>query len=94
MPPVIRRPPLSERIKAFLNPYDLLLWLAEELHESALDEALRGWTTPIGLAANLIFAVTRSKSSATPDDDLFGDLEGSSGWFAWFVRAISCLFVS
>jgi hypothetical protein len=47
MPPIIRRAPLSERIKAYLNPYDLLLWIAEELHESALDEALRDWGMPV-----------------------------------------------
>ncbi|KAI5239956.1 hypothetical protein E4T43_06410 [Aureobasidium subglaciale] len=87
MPPIIRRPPLSERIKAKLNPYDLLLWMAEELHESALDEALRDWGLPIGVGANLVFACARWSLKNSVNDDIFGELEGKSGWFHWFVSA-------
>ncbi|GAB7352041.1 hypothetical protein MBLNU459_g2552t1 [Dothideomycetes sp. NU459] len=90
MPPLIRRAPLSERIKALLNPYDLLLWLSEELHESAWDERLRDWTVPIGIAANLIFMIARANSggsSSARRDDVFGDFDGraGSGWFAWLA---------
>lgn len=87
MPPIIRRAPLSERIKAFLNPYDLLLWIAEELHESALDEALRDWGMPIGVAANLVFGCARWSLKKNPDYDIFGEFEANSGWFYWFVSA-------
>ncbi|KAJ9620441.1 hypothetical protein H2203_007647 [Taxawa tesnikishii (nom. ined.)] len=65
MPPIIRRAPLGERIKAYLNPYDFLLWLSEELHESALDEALQGWAPAIGLGANLLFMIARANSGAS-----------------------------
>ncbi|KAI5200866.1 hypothetical protein AUEXF2481DRAFT_2089 [Aureobasidium subglaciale EXF-2481] len=89
MPPIIRRPPLSERIKAKLNPYDLLLWMAEELHESALDEALRDWGLPIGAGANLIFACARWSLKNSVNDDIFGELEGKSGWFHWFLSFVA-----
>lgn len=90
MPPLIRKAPLSERIKALLNPYDFLLWLSEELHESAIDEKLRDWTLPIGLAANFIYMIARANSAGETRgrrDDVFGDFDGrgGSGWFAWFV---------
>lgn len=93
MPPLIRRAPLSERVKALLNPYDFLLWLSEELHESAWDEALKEWTVPIGVAANLVFMIARANSgnssSSSRRDDVFGDFDGrgGSGWFAWLVSA-------
>lgn len=90
MPPIIRRPPLSERIKAFLNPYDVLLWLAEELHESALDEALRDWAMPLGLAANLIFACARWATRTDNHDDIF-DAPSTSGWLQWFVSFLAHL---
>lgn len=96
MPPLIRKAPLSERIKARLNPYDMLLWLSEELHESALDDKFRDWTLPIGVAMNLVYMVARANSGRSErgrSDDLFGDFDGrgGSGWFAWFV---SCSSVS
>jgi len=94
MPPIIRRAPLSERIKAFLNPYDLLLWIAEELHESALDEALRDWGMPVGIAANLVFACARFALKKNPNDDIFGEFESKSGWFFWLVSLSSTSLAS
>jgi len=90
MPPIIRRAPLSERVKALLNPYDFLLWLSEELHESAWDERLKDWTVPIGVGANLVFMIARANSAGSGGsrrDDVFGDFDGrgGSGWFAWLV---------
>lgn len=95
MPPLIRRAPLSERIAALLNPYDFLLWLSEELHESAWDEKLKGWTVPIGVAANIVFMIARANSgtsSGSRRDDVFGDFDGrgGSGWFAWLVSLAKC----
>ncbi|KAG9667915.1 hypothetical protein KCU76_g17609, partial [Aureobasidium melanogenum] len=89
MPPVIRQAPLSERIKAYLNPYDLLLWIAEGLHESALDEALRDWGMPIGVTANLVFACARWSLKKNPDYDIFGEFESKSGWFHWFLSFVA-----
>jgi len=90
MPPLIRRRPLSGRLKDYLNPYDLLLWLSEELHESALDEALQDWALPIGAGANLIFIIARANSGLSNTgrrDDVFGDFDGrgGSGWLGWFA---------
>jgi len=93
MPRLVRREPLSERMKAYLNPYDFLLWLSEELHESAWDEALKDWGVPIGLAANLLFIITRANTGSSPAkrrDDVFGDFDGrrGSGWLSWFASSI------
>lgn len=90
MPRLVRRQPLSERIKSFLDPYDFLLWLAEELHDSTWDDALRDWTLPIGAASNLIFVIARANSggpASSRRNDVFGDMDGrgSSGWFSWLV---------
>lgn len=89
MPRLVRKTPLIERIKARLDPYDLLLWIAEELNDDAYDEWLNLWATPIGLGLNIIFILARGSSSAGKGrggkDDVFGDGNTGSGWFAWFV---------
>jgi hypothetical protein len=89
MPRLVRRTPLIERIKARLDPYDLLLWLAEELNDDAYEEWLKIWAAPIGLGLNIAFILARgaSRSSAARggNDDVFGDAEPGSGWFAWLV---------
>lgn len=92
MPRLVRQAPLSERIKAYLDPYDFLLWLSEELNDDAYDEWLKDWATPIGIGLNLIFILARGASKAgTPrgNQDVFGDIDdgGGSGWFTWFVSA-------
>ena len=94
MPRVVRQEPLVERIKAYLNPLDFLLWLSEELHESAWEEALQDWAIPIGAGANLLFIITRANSRQTNTrsrDDVFGDFDGraGTGWFTWLVRLFS-----
>jgi len=90
MPPLVRRPPLLERIKAHLDPYDLLLWLSEELNDDSYDDLLNTWATPIGIAVNVIFIFARGASrpsTARGSDDVFGDLQTrrGSGWFTWLV---------
>ncbi|KAF2152052.1 hypothetical protein K461DRAFT_242856 [Myriangium duriaei CBS 260.36] len=96
MPRLIRRQPLGERIKAALDPYDLFLWLAEELHDSTWDEALKDWALPIGAATNFVFLIARANSGNTVSShsiDVFGDYDGStsSGWFSWLCSFISHL---
>ena len=91
MPRLIRRTPLSERIKAYLDPHDLLLWLSEELNDDAYDDWLNEWATPIGIGLNILFILARGASKSGQSrgrDDVFGDIEGrsGSGWFAWAVR--------
>ena len=83
----MRRAPLIERIKAYLDPYDFLLWIAEELNDDAYDEWLKIWATPIGIGLNIGFILARGASRPhSGSDDVFGD-DGrkGSGWFAWMV---------
>ncbi|KAK4499387.1 hypothetical protein PRZ48_009901 [Zasmidium cellare] len=99
MPRLVRRAPLIERIKAYLDPYDLLLWIAEELNDDAYDEWLKIWATPIGIGLNIGFILARGASRPySGSDDVFGD-DGrkGSGWFAWMCAflvhflTLSCL---
>ncbi|KAF2163926.1 hypothetical protein M409DRAFT_68182 [Zasmidium cellare ATCC 36951] len=85
MPRLVRRAPLIDRIKAYLDPYDLLLWIAEELNDDAYDEWLKVWATPIGIGLNSVFILARGASKPySGSDDVFGDDGGKgSGWFAW-----------
>ena len=89
MPPrLVRRQTLFERIQTYLNPWDFLLWLSEELESNDWDQWQKQWATPTGLTLNIIFLVARSNSGRrlrSQGDDVFGDIEGSSGWLAWFV---------
>jgi hypothetical protein len=92
MPPLVRRRPLLERIKAYLDPLDFLLWISEELNDDAYEDLLNSWATPIGIALNAAFIIARGASKAGKPNDLFGDdvfadFDGrkSSGWFAWMV---------
>jgi len=93
MPRLVRKQPWSERIKNALDPYDLLLWISEELHDSNWDESLKDWMVPIGFGCNMLFVVARanSRNRNKHNDDVFGDYDGriSSGWFNWLVSVIS-----
>ena len=91
MPRLVRRRPLGQRIKAYLNPLDLLLWLSEELDSSDWDQWQKEWATPMGICLNLVFLIARANSgpSTRPGDDVFGDDEGYRSWWGWFVRASS-----
>jgi hypothetical protein len=95
MPPLVRRRPLLERIQAYLDPWDFLLWLSEELNDDAYEDLLNTWATPIGIALNFLFIIARGASKPGDlrgSDDVFGDIEGKrgSGWFAWLVSISSC----
>lgn len=86
MPKFVRRQPLAERIQAYLNPYDFLLWLSEELESNGWDQLEKEWATPIGVGLNLVFIIARANSRAksTSYDDVFGDVPGVA-WTAWLV---------
>lgn len=97
MPRLVRRQPLIERVKAQLDPYDLLLWLSEELNDDAYDEWLKLWATPIAVALNITFIFARAWSgvgASRSNDDVFGD-DGSSGsgWLAWMVRTTQAIIM-
>jgi hypothetical protein len=86
MPKFVRRAPLSERIAAYLNPYDFLLWLSEEIESQGWDQLEKAWAAPIGVGLNLVFLFARANTQrrSSSYDDVFGN--GSSfGWTAWLV---------
>ncbi|OAL32586.1 hypothetical protein AYO20_07896 [Fonsecaea nubica] len=89
MPKFVRRQPLAERIKGYLNPYDFLLWLSEELESNGWDQLEKEWAAPIGIALNVIFVIARanSKSKSTSYDDVFGDIPGVA-WTTWLATFI------
>lgn len=83
---LVRRQPLSERLKAKLNPFDFLLWLSEEIETRDWDSKSIG--IQIGLAANFVFLLARANSGASSTvDDVFGDSQGAS-WGSFFVCCI------
>lgn len=87
---MVRRAPLSERLRAYLDMWDWILWISEEINGSDWEEFAEGSATTIGIALNVIFMIARSWSGeARPSarDDVFGDFEGRSGtgWLVWFV---------
>lgn len=97
MPPrtrIVRRRPLTERIKAFLDPWDHILWLSEEIETRNFGSKSLG--TKLGLALNFAFILARvygSSSSGGDSDDIFGDSDstGSTGWLAYFVSPSTAL---
>ncbi|VBB77003.1 Putative protein of unknown function [Podospora comata] len=98
MPPtrLVRRQPLSERIKARLNPGDFYLWLSEEIQTFDWDSTAFG--TRFGLAANFLFLIARANIVSRPDaDDVFGDAPANgpltflARFSMWTLTAISCL---
>jgi len=93
MPRLVRRRPLGERIQAYLNPLDFVLWLSEELDSGDWDQWQKYWATPIGLGLNFVFLVARANSgpSTQRGDDIFGEAEGYTGWLAWLVRMVLVL---
>lgn len=91
-PRLVRRRPLADRIKACLNPLDLLLWFSEELDSSDWDQWQKEWATPIGVIMNLVFLVARANSGPSTrrrGDDVFGEDIGYTSWLAWLVRMFS-----
>jgi len=82
MPPLVRRRPLAERIKAYLSPIDLWIWVLEEIETS--DYQLEEWVTPFALLLNLLMVIGRANSVQRVDDDIFGD-ETQSSFTTWIV---------
>lgn len=94
MPPkrLVRRDPLSKRLREYLDPYDFLLWLSELLNDDTYDEWLHVWALPIGIALNILFILARgaSKRGGSGGDDVFGDIDGGGSAFAWLVSLSIC----
>lgn len=90
MPRLVRRQPLAERIKAYLNPLDFLLWVSEEIESSDWDQLEKDWALPLGVGLNFIFLIARANSGrriSRAEDDVFGDDSDGLSWVNWFVRA-------
>ncbi|KAL9030112.1 MAG: hypothetical protein Q9196_001723 [Gyalolechia fulgens] len=88
MPRLVRRRPLAERIKAWLNPLDFLLWLSEEIDSSDWEQWQRNWSNTMGIALNIVFLIARANTgsrSRRRDDDVFGDDESYGGFVVWLV---------
>lgn len=86
MPRLVRRKPWADRLKAYLNPYDFLLWLSEEFETSDWDT--KGFANTVGSVLNLTLLVTRANSGGqkkTSSDDVFGDGSHGAGWLSWLV---------
>ena len=91
MPPyrrLVRRQPLMQRIRSYLDPWDFLLWLSEELETSDWEQWHEDWDVPVGIAINLVMVIARanSGSSSATYDDVFGDDAPPSGLLSWMVR--------
>ena len=87
-PRLIRRRPLVERIKAYLNPLDLLLWLSEEMDSNNWDQWNKEWANPIGILLNIVFLISRANtthSTSRDRNDVFGDGAAHTHWMTWFV---------
>ncbi|KAL1864507.1 hypothetical protein VTK73DRAFT_5833 [Phialemonium thermophilum] len=88
---LVRRQPLSERLKAKLNPLDFLLWLSEEIETRDWDSRSIG--IQLGIVLNFVFLLARANSAdSSAADDVFGDSPGSS-WRSFFVRPLVWLLV-
>ena len=88
MPKFVRRQSLIERIKAYLDPADWVLYLSEELESRGWEQLEKEWAIPIGAALNVVFLIARANQSNRPTtyDDVFGEVKGT-GWLAWLVSA-------
>ncbi|ETN47205.1 uncharacterized protein HMPREF1541_01396 [Cyphellophora europaea CBS 101466] len=89
MPKFVRRQPLTDRIAAYLNPYDFLLWLSEEIESRGYDQLEKEWAIPVGFTFNLILLIARANTSVRSSsyDDVFGD-GNSFGWRSWLATFI------
>ncbi|MCJ1314858.1 hypothetical protein MMC15_000171 [Xylographa vitiligo] len=88
---LIRRQPLAERIKAYLDPLDFLLWVSEQFDSDDWDQWQKDWATSIGLGMNLVMLIARANSVSLGSgevDDVFGEEYTGTGWLSWF-----CTFV-
>lgn len=90
MPRLVRRAPLAERIKAYLDPSDWLIWISEELNSNDWEEFAQSYALYIGFASNILFVVAQANSGASSnydDDGVFREISGP-GWIKWFMNLV------
>jgi len=85
MPRLVRRKPLADRMKDYLNPGDFLLWASEELE--TVDWEAKQFGTPLALGLHVVFLIAKSNSGGSRNgvDDVFGDMSSGSGWLNYIV---------
>ncbi|KAH3915737.1 hypothetical protein HBH56_078860 [Parastagonospora nodorum] len=86
MPRLVRRAPLSERIQAYLDPSDWLIWISEELNSSDWEDFASTYALYIGCGANIAFVIAQANSVASTgydSDNVFKEVSGP-GWVRWF----------
>lgn len=86
MPRLVRRKPLLDRVKDYLNPGDFLLWLSEEIETRDWDP--KSFGTPLALVLHFVLLIARANSgggSSKGGDDVFGDGGYDSGWLSYIV---------
>ena len=98
MPPykrLVRRQTLMQRIKSYMDPWDFLLWVSEELETGEWEQWQNDWAISIGITINLAMVIARANSvgSSAAQDDIFGDDVPRSGFFSWLVRAFDLYFL-
>jgi len=89
MPRLVRRKPLVDRIKDYLNPGDFLLWLSEEFETRDWDS--KQFATPLALGLHFVLLIARANSGSSgrsKGDDVFGDDYSGTGWLSYIVRAL------
>ncbi|KAH7072580.1 hypothetical protein FB567DRAFT_206195 [Paraphoma chrysanthemicola] len=90
MPRLVRRAPLAERIKAYTDPSDWLIWISEELNSNDWEEFAQSYATYIGFACNVLFVIAQANSGGAEsydDDGVFRDISGP-GWIKWFMNLL------
>jgi hypothetical protein len=82
-----------ERIKAYLDPLDFMLWISEELETSDWEEWQQNWAIPLGVALNLVMMIARANSAGKSkgEEEIFGADYTATGWTNWFVGAVKSL---
>ncbi|PSN69336.1 hypothetical protein BS50DRAFT_572486 [Corynespora cassiicola Philippines] len=91
MPRLVRRAPLSERIKAYLDPLDWLMWAQEELNSNDWEDFAKNYAFSIGLAMNFVFVLAKANAGPSRNlqaDDVFLEAHTGSGWLRWFVNLV------
>ncbi|KAJ4370857.1 hypothetical protein N0V86_008550 [Didymella sp. IMI 355093] len=90
MPRLVRKAPLSERIKTYLDPSDWALWISEELSSSDWEDFAASYALSIGFGANVAFIVAQANTRASnsfDNDGVFREASGP-GWLSWLANLL------
>lgn len=90
MPRLVRKAPLSERIKTYLDPSDWALWISEELSSSDWEDFAASYALSIGFGVNVAFIVAQANTGASnsfDNDGVFREASGP-GWLSWIANLL------